>query len=572
VKNVQPRRLVSFRHLKKTILSFSIAEKTLFFAAIVIFAFSFLSILINVNNENLTSIPRQGGSLTEGIAGIPRFINPLLAQKDVDRDLTMLIYSGLLRLTEDGDLQNDLAETYEINEDGTIYTVTLKENLTFHDGMPLTSDDVIYTVALAQNGALKSAVQSTWNGVFIEKIDERTVSFTIPERYVPFAHNLTLGILPKHIWENVTIEDFLFSEFNTRPIGSGPYRISDIQESNGVSEEYILNAFDNFALGKPYIDTLNIKLYGDVQEVRDAYTRNQIESAYNINVDENDANIHSGTLPRVFGVYLNQSEAPVFARKAIREAFVLAINKNELITEVLGGNAEKLLGAIPASLYPYDIIESTDEEDESIGVVQESRAAFADLGYTINDLGLLEDEDGETIVFTLTTASAPQLVAVGEYLIAQWREVGIDAKIEVYDSIDLTQRIIRPRDYEGLLFGQVLPHGLDLYSFWHSSQRNDPGLNIAQYTNIDVDEVLAQLRVERDDAERAQLYAVFNREIANDIPALFLFSPYYQYVYPEKNTISIPNFIINSSERFSLIHTWYTETDSVWPFIKKLYE
>lgn len=570
MKNVQPRRLVSFRHLKKTILSFSIAEKTLFFGAVVILATSLLGILINMNEKNLSSLPRQGGHLTEGIAGIPRFINPLLAQKDVDRDLTILIYSGLLRLDKEGGLQNDLATSYEINEDGTVYTVTLKEDITFHDGTPITADDVLYTIALAQNAAIKSTVQSTWNSVLAEKNDARTITFTISEAYAPFAHNLTLGIMPKHIWEKVPVEDFIFSEFNTRPIGSGPYRVSNIKESNGVPTQYTLRAFDNFALGKPYIETFTIELYSDKLAVQDAYTKGHLDSAYNIDATRSGSTSYSRTLPRIFAVYLNQNEAPLFAKNAIREAFMLAIDKEELIENVLDGNAEKLTGAVPASLYPYELIDSQDAAP-STGI-QISRNAFEDLSYSFNEsTGLLEDEDGETITFTLTTADVPQLVAVGEYLISQWRKVGIDANIEVYDSIDLTQRIIRPRDYEGLLFGQVLPHGLDIYSFWHSSQRNDPGLNIAQYTNIDVDKALTDLRTEQNDATRAQLYAVFNREIEIDAPALFLFSPYYKYTYPEKNTISIPDFIINSSERFSLIHTWYTETDSVWPFIKKLY-
>jgi peptide/nickel transport system substrate-binding protein len=533
-------------------------------------AIALLGIFITFNKDSLSSLPRRGGSLTEGVVGTPRFINPLLAQKEVDRDLTMLIYSGLLRLDKDGDLQNDLAQSYEVNADGTVYTFTLKEGLTFHDGTIITADDILYTVALAQNGSLKSTVQSTWNSVLAEKVDDATITFTISEAYAPFAHNLTLGIVPKHIWDSVPIEDFLFSEFNTRPVGSGPYRISNIQESNGVPTQYSLQAFDNFALGRPYIESLTIKIYPEAQDLKDAYSKGQIDSAYNIDATRSNTIAHSGTLPRVFAVYLNQNEAPLFAKKAIREAFMLAINKDDLIEEVLSGNAEKLAGPIPITLYPYDSIGSRSPASPS---VQASRDAFEALSYTFNEeTKLLEDEDSATIAFTLTTANVPQLVAVGEYLVAQWREVGIDANIEIYDSIDLTQRVIRPRDYQGLLFGQVLPHGLDIYSFWHSSQRNDPGLNIAQYTNIDVDKALTNLRTEQNDATRAQLYAVFNREIENDAPALFLFSPHYQYVYPEKNTVSIPNFIINSSERFALIHTWYTETDLVWPFIKKLYE
>lgn len=566
MKDVQPRRLVSFRNIKERLNSFTLSEKTAFFTFVIILAVSILGLLLSINAKTLISIPRRGGSITEGIVGNPRFINPLLAQKEVDRDLTMLIYSGLLRLDENGELVPDLAESWEVSTDGTLYTVVLKDGLTFHDGTPLTADDVIYTIALAQNSQAKSVVQSVWNNVYVQKVDDRTITFTISEAYVPFKYNLTLGILPKRLWENVPIEDFLFTELNTHPVGSGPYRLSGIDETNGVPTKYSLQAFDDFALGKPYIENIYIKLYEDDADLQKANKTGDITNIVNAE-KENHQITEEITLPRTFSVYLNQNVNTIFAQKSIREALALGIDKKDLVDSVLDGKAEVLNGPVPNSLSPVDSISS--EVDERLGGLEKSRSAFEAIGYVFNpETGLIEKDD-EKISFTLTTADTPQLVSVAEYLVSKWKEIGIDVKLEIYDSIDLTQRIIRPREYDALLFGQVLPHGLDLYGFWHSSQRNDPGLNIAQYTNLDVDKAVSSLRKENDESVRSQLYSIFGREIRKDVPAIFLFSPKMDYSYPEDITAKIPSFIINSSERFSLIHTWYTETDSVWPFINK---
>src|SRR3990167_4613872 len=209
---------------------------------------SALALVAQANNFFLVEVPRASGALTEGIIGTPRFINPLLAISDADRDVTALVYSGLLRATPEGGYVPDMAESYDVSPDGKTYTFILRDGLTFHDGSAVGVDDIVYTVGKAQDPALKSPVRANWEGVVAEQVDARTVRFTLRKAYAPFIENLTLGILPKARWGVVTDEEFPFSELNQEPVGSGPYRLgSASRSSSGILSTYTLRSFGDYA-------------------------------------------------------------------------------------------------------------------------------------------------------------------------------------------------------------------------------------------------------------------------------------------------------------------------------------
>lgn len=203
------------RVIEKTLHKFSMAELAVFYFLVGLFTLSGFVILWQVNSSYLVEVPTRGGTLTEGIVGNPRFINPVFALSEADRNLTALIYSGLVRLDTDGKVKNDLAEEVSVSSDRLTYTVQIRDNARFHDGTPVTADDVIFTISKITNPSIKSPKRGNWDGVTIERIDERTVTFRLKRAYTPFIYNLTLGILPKHIWKNVSDDEFSFSQFNT---------------------------------------------------------------------------------------------------------------------------------------------------------------------------------------------------------------------------------------------------------------------------------------------------------------------------------------------------------------------
>ncbi|MDP3996261.1 MAG: ABC transporter substrate-binding protein [bacterium] len=570
------------KNAETAVKGFSHLERLIFYALLLICAGASFFLLSHVNTAYLVEIPKFGGTLTEGVVGSPRFINPILAISDADRDLTALIYSGLLKPEGDGTLTVNLAKEYNVSEDGLVYTFILREDAYFHDGKPVTADDVIFTVELAKDPFLKSPKRANWEGVTVEKVNDYEVRFILRQPYSPFLENTTIGILPKHIWKDAEIEQFPFSQFNVEPIGSGPYKVKKIKRSNaGVPTYYHLTSFKDYASGEPFIENLIIRFYGSEKSLIESYARKDIESMSAISPEDSakleiaGANIVSASLPRVFGVFFNQNQATILSEKAVREALDTALDKQAIVTEVLKGYGSPLNGPIPKDMIKINSETQTQEktEGEEAQTVEESPTEkalkiFEKAGWEINEeTGLLEKkvkEETQTLSFSLSTSNAPELKHAAEMIQEMWKAVGVEVSVNIFESGDLNQNVIRPRKYDALLFGEVVGRDLDLFAFWHSSQRNDPGLNIALYANITADKLLDEVRTINDSDLRAEKYLAFEKEVVNDLPASFLYSPDFLYVVPAKvknmdiGQIAVPH------ERFASIKNWYIETEKVW--------
>lgn len=553
--------------------SFSLTEKTLFVIFSIVFIISCLSLLYSVNKSFLTEVPDYGGSLTEGVIGSPRFINPLLSSSDIDKDLTTLIYSGLLKINGKGELTPDLAESYGISEDGLTYIFKIKSNVYFQDGTKLTVDDVIFTVEKAQDSILKSPRESNWAGVKIEKIDENTVSFTLKQAYSPFIQSTTLGILPKHIWKDVSVEEFPFSQFNTKPIGSGPYKLDSISYSDsGLPKEYHLVAYNKYSLGKAFISKITIKSFQNEKEITDAFKNGDIESLHSIspkqlsNLKINNDDVLFSPLPRIFGVFFNQNVAGVLVYKEVRQALDIATNKQAIVDEVLDG-----YGQIIDSPVPLGTI-TTSTTTNSLNQTEKAKELLIKNGWKQNAGGIFEKKEkkGTTkLSFGISTGNAPELKEAAMLLQSQWQMIGAEVEVKVFEIGDLNQNIIKPRKYDALLFGEIVGRDMDLYPFWHSSGRNSPGLNIALYTNVKADKYLESIRKTNDTGEQKTLLENFDKEIKSDVPAVFTYSPYFIYIIPKKVQNVDLGLLTNAGERFVDVSKWYIETNSVWEIFNR---
>jgi len=563
--------------IQKNIKTFSPSEKILFFALVILFIGSVIIILFNINKFFLVEVPSKGGMVTEGVIGSPRFINPILAVSDTDRDLTTLVYSGLMKATPDGNLVEDLAESYNISEDGLIYDFILKDDIFFHNGVKVNSDDVIFTIQKTQDVGLKSPKRASWDGVAVEKINDKEIRFILKQPYTPFLENTTIGILPSHIWADENSGQFSFSMFNNKPIGSGPYKIKKIKyNSSGKPLSYELKSFKKYALGEPYISNIKFIFYPSESSLIDGYKKREIENINSISPDKLSelekigAQIKHTPIPRVFAVFFNQNQATVLANKEVRESLAVALDKKKIIQKVLGGYGKEINGPIP-----YGILESAknDKHNEIINAEERMELAQEILkkgGWKFDEEKTLWKKETKKenfeLRFSLSTANTPELKSAAEIIAEEWRNIGADVNIKIFESGDLNQNIIRPRKYDMLLFGEVISRELDLFAFWHSSQRNDPGLNIASYANITADKLLEDARATTDKNVMIDKYKKFEDEISADIPAIFIYSPDFIYI-TSKN---IKNFelglVTAPEERFLNIHKWYKETDSVWNF------
>ena len=513
-------------------------------------------------------VPAKGGTHIEGVIGSPRFINPLLATSETDRDLTELVFSGLLKAEPDGSLSPDLAESYEVSPDRFSYTFTLREGNTFHDGTPVTAEDVVFTVTAAKNPEIKSPRRANWEGVEVIALDERTVVFTLQAPFALFLENTTMGILPKHLWEFVRPEEFPFSEFNTSPVGSGPFKVDSIKKnSSGVPTEYKLKAYERSAHA-PFIRTFVFRFYPNQEELSGALSNGSVDAAHSL-IPESAARdqTHEAVFGRVFGVFFNQNQKQLFTDIEVRQALDLSLDKNLVVSTILSGYGTPLSGPLP----PTDVSETPLRETPGASI-DAAREILEEAGWQRDEeTGIYtkeSDESIERLSFSLATGNAPELKAAAEIVAENWRALGVEVELQFFDTNDLNLEVIRPRKYDALLFGLVVGREVDLFAFFHSSQRNDPGLNIALYANIVTDALLEEAREEEDPIARREKAAEAAEEIVNDAAAVFLYAPHFLYLTEAElkgvqlGTISTP------SDRFFGVEDWYLRTEGLWPLFR----
>ena len=576
----------------------SVSKKEFYiFTSILIVAFVSMFVILNkVNNKFLVAVPVSGGSINEGIIGMPTLVNPVLAISDADKDLTMLVYSGLMRRDASGYFIPDLAESYTVSSDGLSYTFVLKKKLTFQDGQKVTADDVIFTINKIKDPTIKSPKRASWDGVDVEKVDDNTVVFKLKQPYISFLDNTTVGILPSHIWKNVDDAQWNTSSFNIKAIGSGPYQINSVSKNaDGIPLKYTLKRFSNFALGVPHIKNITITSYSNEKEVVNALLSGAIDQASGISpknatsLKKENYTIQTASTPRIFGLFYNNNNNKIFADANIVKAFDYSLNKQAIVDQVLSGYGTIVENPIPETILKSDAQTNINEDE----MITKANDLLEKSGWTLREDGFRSKGGSTTVTktkkvgkktvtekvtvagpitplqFSITTGDTPELRMSTELIKTQLAKIGVKVNIEkVYEMGPLNQ-IIKNRDYEALFFGQIINHESDLYSFWHSSQKKAPGLNISMYSNAKVDKALedAQKTMNKDD--RDSKYKILIEEFSKDLPALLIYSPKYLYATGSKlNNLNI-NTLTNPADRFASIYKWYADTDHVWKIFTK---
>lgn len=527
--------------------------------------------------------PDFGGSFTEGLVGTPKHINPLLAQvNDVDRDLASLIYPGLMKYNGEGKLEPALAGSYTVSEDGLTYTFKLRENLKWHDGEPITADDVIFTVLTAQNPDYDSFQKQNWQGIDVSKGDGQTVIFKLKTKYAQFPSNTTLGILPKHIWGNIKPTNFALSEMNIKPaVGAGPYKFSKIKRDQlGNIKSLEFTAFDKYYGGKPYISKIIFKFYPSEDELINAYNKNEIDGLGSLSPQKINSirfrgqlKIKKLKLPRYFAVFFNQNQSKQLSDGNVRLALSYATDKDEILNKILSGN-----GTIADSPLLPGIIElpaSNDSIERYNFDIEKAKKILDEAGWKYSEENKVREKappppkkkgekpgEAAKLEIRLTTSNWPELAAVADQIKKQWEAIGARVNVEILDLPEL-QQAIKGREYEALLFGEVLGLDPDPFSFWHSSQKRDPGLNLALYDNKAADKLLEEAKQTLDRSARLSKYDEFQKIVVKDVPAIFLYSPDYLYAQPAKIKNSNVSIISMPSDRFSTINQWYIDTKRV---------
>lgn len=560
--------------------SFSRKEWAVFSVLVIVLCVATLGILGAINRSFLVGVPMKGGSVSEGVVGAPRFVNPVLALSDADQDLVNLVYSGLMRKNPDGSITPDLAEKYEVSPDGLTYTFTLRDDAYFHDGTKVTAEDVLFTVNEVKDQVLKSPKKGSWDGITAEKTDDRTIVFSLRQPYASFLDNATLGILPEHVWANSPLE---LNAANVNAIGSGPFEVQKVtKESSGIIDSYELVRWKKFNLGEPYLKAITLKFYPNEDAMVQALEDRKIDQVSSISPENAEMLADKGyralsaVLPRIFGLFFNQSQNQIFTDKNVIIAIDKAVNKEDIVKQVLSGYGVPIDGPIPPGMAPEEI-SGSDQPEEYEDRVADAKGLLAKDGWTLDDDGVLaktttdakKNKTTTELAFSISTGNAPELARAAQMIASELGAIGMKVDVKTFETGNLNQAVIRPRKYDALLFGEIINDESDLFAFWHSSQRKDPGLNVALYTNAKVDKILEDAFTTVDPAAREEKYAEFEDDIRKDMPAVFLYSPSFIYVVEkDMQNISIDH-IVSPADRFLSAYLWYTQEDRVWKIFSK---
>lgn len=519
-------------------------------------------------------VPAVGGEYVEAVVGTPTYINPAFSQvSSVDQDLTHLVFSGLMAFNGQGELVPDLAEGFTIDEAQTTYTITLKPNLTWHDGLPLTAADIVFTIESFKDQNFKSPLYNTFRNVQAKMTDELTADIILPEPFAPFASLLTFGLLPEHLWQEIDPSHALLAELNLKPIGSGPYRFASlVKDKRGNILEYRLERFDQYHGQGPFISNINFKFFAAGDEAIDAIKTGNADGlglvagkASQELAASNAWSVYQLGLPQYTALFFNQNANPALAEKAVREALSLGTDRAAIINASWSNNATAISGPL-----------LLDKNEGASSPVFDPGAAAAKLeaaGWKAGEGGIRAKkikrgaiEENTALEIKLTTVQKEENIQTAEKVRELWQAIGVKVNLEIVDITQIQRNVIKPRAYEVLLFGQILGRDPDPYPFWHSSQASDPGLNLALYNNKETDKLLEEARRTTDNTIRAKDYLAFEKKLAEDIPAIFLYSLKFTYLLPKKINGVATTHINQTADRFSTVNDWFITTKKRFKF------
>jgi peptide/nickel transport system substrate-binding protein len=341
---------------------------------LVISSLIFLVSSFYIKNTNV--VPADYGRIREGVLGQPQFINPLYAPlSDIDKDLTELIFSSLMTYDNNGNVVPDLINEYSIEEDGKTIDFSIKENAKWHDGVPLTIDDIIFTIDLVQDPEYLSPLRTNWQGVEVEKVSDYKAIFKLKQVYSGFEESLVnLKILPKHIWQNTNVQSITSNtQLNVlAPIGSGPYAVTKTLQRNDKSiKSMILSVNKDYYGTVPHIQRIDFSFYNNETDLLNNLKKGNLDSG-NIEISNyteksfKKYNLYSLKAPNYFAIFLNNSKKP-FDTKEVRQALSYLTNKQEIADKVLNGQGEIIDSLLLPSFYGLNNPTSVLSYDEAKG-------------------------------------------------------------------------------------------------------------------------------------------------------------------------------------------------------------
>ena len=557
--------------LRAAFLYFMLMKKLRWQILVVVLTLIVVAVLLLTQQPALNPIqpePASGGIYTEALVGSFGRLNPLLdLNNPADRDIDRLIFSSLIKFDSSGVPQPDLAESWGVTPDGTVYNVTLRSDAVWQDGTPVTSDDVLFTISLLRsvNSAFSTDVRAMWDQVQITRINDKNIKFTLPEPFVPFLDFLTFGILPQHLLSSLTADQLSSSDFNLAPVGSGPYKFDHLTVENGQITGVVLTVSDKYYGQVPFVEQIVFRYYPTADQALAAYKAGEVLGISQITSNLfasacSDPNLscYSSRMPRLSMVLFNlgNNDVAFFQDKNVRRALMAGLNRQWMVDNLLQGQgivADSPL--LPLTWAYYSGVEHIGFDPDT--AIAELKTA----GYVLPPDGTVRAKDTVTLSFTMVYPDDALHAQLAQTIQQNWAAIGVEVKLQAVSYDSLFADYLTPRTYQAALVDLDLSRSYDPdpYPFWHQAEITS-GQNYSQWDNRTASEYLEQARVVADMNIRARLYRNFQVVFARELPALPLYYPIYTYGIDQRvqGVQAVPLF--EPADRFNGIASWFLIT------------
>jgi peptide/nickel transport system substrate-binding protein len=517
-----------------------------------------LSLILRAGVE---TVPARGGHYTEAIVGPITTLNPLQVQPgDPEGELARLIFNGLVRLDEQGLPVGDLAQRWEVSEDGLRYTFYLRPNVRWHDGAPFTVEDVLFTVRLLQSEELPGPPERArlWRSIEVVPVNSLTVQFRLPEPLALFPDLLTFGILPAHRLRDVPPAQLNTHPFHLNPIGTGPYRVEAVRVEEGRIQQIVLSANPQYFRGPPLLERLEFRIFPDTRTALQAYRAGEVQGIARIfptDLDQVRAlpslNLFSAVLSGYEAILLNHA-SPLFREAEVRQALWLALDRQRLIDRFLAGQGVVADSPIqPGNWARHPALPPVPYDPAKARALLEAR------GWVIPEGGTIRQKGDQVLRFRLAASADGFHEVLAQEIARQWEEIGVKVDVDPIPG-DLVGQVLAPRQFDAALVEIMVPGDPDPYPLWHETQV-ETGQNYGGFRDRDISEVIEEARRVFDIARRRELYWRFQELFQKKAPAILLYYPVYTFAVDERiSGIQVGALLNTSADRLDGITGWYT--------------
>lgn len=500
----------------------------------------------------------------EGRVGQPQHLNPLLSKANpVDQELVNLLFDGLTQYNDQGLLEPALAQSWEVNEEGTTYRFDLREDIVWHDGEPFSADDVVFTYGLLQNEGFSSpnSLKELWSSVTISSTDEFKVDFILEQPYSPFLDATTLGILPEHLLDQVPPDEIADHPFNRTPVGTGPFLV--VPGNDFRRDGFLLLAPNpRFWRGGAALDTIEYRFYPDGEAIVEAFDEGEIHALATFPHADIEKlgmlpgiRLYSSGAPSYTQLIFNltNSSSPAVRRPEIRRALIQSLDRETIIDQALSGQGLPLDGPYLPDSWAYNPFLFANYNYQP----QESATALESLGWVIAEGSQFRSFEEEPLRLRILTPDDPTHVSMAGIIADQWADIGVDSEIMEVTPTRLDANL-REREYDVALVDIEPINDPDLYDFW-SQEAIINGQNYGGWNNRRASESLESARKLTTIEERRPYYETFLQHYEEDVPAFTLFQHVWSFGISDKVKDVEIGRIDSPRERYQSYPDWYLE-------------